>query len=168
MKSEPQKEPDYKDSEKELNEFEWQKELEDLNKSVILNYWEGKWNDRQIGILDELQTKDVVYHGASMEMIGIEEYRQAFQYYLSAFHHTRLKVEELIAERDRVMSRVRLQGYHRGDLEGLPATGKKFSITFCTVFRLHKGKIEEEWEIIDELGLMQQLGMKLIPREKVH
>ena len=168
MKTEHQKAPDKKNSEKELNEFEWQKELEDLNKSVIQRYWDGKWNERRIGILDELQIKEIVYHGTSMKMNGIEEYKQAYKHYLSAFHHTRIEVAELIAEGDRVMSRIRLQGVHQGELESLPATGKKFSINAFTVFRLHKGKIAEEWEIIDEMGLMQQLGMELTPGEAVH
>jgi steroid delta-isomerase-like uncharacterized protein len=168
MKTEHQKEPRKKNPEKDLNEFEWQKELEDLNKSVVQRYWEGKWNERRIGILDDLQSKEVVYHGTSMKMNGIEEYRHSYQRYLNAFHHTRITVEELIAEGDRVMSRVRLQGVHQGELEGLPATGKKFSIIAFTVFRLYKGKIEEEWEMIDELGLMQQLGMELLPGEAVH
>lgn len=168
MKTEHLKDPDYKNSEKELNEFEWQKELEDLNKSVVQKYWEGKWNDRRIEILDELQAKDIIYHGTSMKMSGIEEYRQAYQHYLSAFHHTRITVEELIAEGDRVMSRVRLQGIHQGEFEGLPATGKKINVNAFTIFRFHKGKIAEEWEMIDELGLMQQLGMELTPGEAVH
>ncbi len=154
--------------EKELEELKKQKELEDLNKSVVQRYWEGKWNDRRLEILDELQTKDVVYHGTSMKMNKLEEYKKAYNSYLSAFHDTRIEVEELIAEGDRVMSRIRLYAIHKGELEGILPTGKEVSVCGFTVFRIADGKIAEEWEILDDLGMMQQLGMELTPKEAVH
>ena len=34
------------------------------------------------------------------------------------------------------------------------------------VFRVVDGKIAEEWEMLDELGLMEQLGLQLGPAEE--
>jgi steroid delta-isomerase-like uncharacterized protein len=148
-----------------LEELKAQKELEEQNKSVVQRYWNGKWNERRAEILDELQTQDVVYHGTSEIMKGIEEYRQAYSGYLSAFQDTRIEVEELIAEGDLVMSRAVLHGIHNGELGGIPPTGKEISISAITVFRIVDGKIAEEWEIIDQLGMMMQLGMELQMKE---
>jgi steroid delta-isomerase-like uncharacterized protein len=136
------------------------------NKEVIRRYWNGKWNERRPEVLDELQTADVVYHGTSMTMDGIEEYKQVYQVFLSAFHDTQIEIEELIAEGDKVMSRVSLRGTHGGDLQGMPPTGRTFTVSAFTVFRLVDGKIAEEWEILDELGLMRQLGLELRPIEE--
>lgn len=149
----------------DLEELKAQKELEEQNKSVVQSYWNGKWNERRPEILDELQTQDVVYHGPSEILKGIEEYRQAYSGYLSAFHDTRIEVEELIAEGDLVMSRAVLHGIHNGELGGIPPTGKEFSISAITIFRIVDGKIAEEWEIIDQLGMMTQLGMELQMKE---
>ncbi len=149
-------------------EFEGMKaqaEIEEQNKEIVQRYWDGKWNTRDTGILDELMAPDVVYHGTSMEMNGIEEYKQVYQSFLSAFHDTKLSIDGLIAEGDKVMSRVTLLGVHKGELEGLPPTDKTFTISAFTVFRIVDGKIAEEWEIIDELGMMQQLGMELKPKK---
>ncbi|TET70783.1 MAG: ester cyclase, partial [Candidatus Aminicenantes bacterium] len=55
---------------------------------------------------------------------------------------------------------------HKGELEGIPPTGKALTISLFTVFRLVDGKIAEEWESLDELGLMMQLGMELKPKEE--
>ena len=85
--------------------------------------------------------------------------------YLSAFHDTHITIEELIAEGDKVMSRVSVTVTHKGDLGELPATGNTATATLFTVFRLINGKIAEEWEVMDELGMMQQLGMELKPKE---
>ncbi len=141
-------------------------EVEEQNKEVVKRYWEGKWNERRPEILDELQNQDVVYHGTSMEMNGIEEYKQVYSSFLSAFHDTQVTFEDLIAEGDKVMSRITIRGTHKGELEGMPPTGKTFTSSFFTVFRIVDGKIVEEWEIFDELGMMMQLGMELKPKEE--
>ena len=149
----------------ELEEFKAQAEVEEQNKEIVQRYWDGKWNTRDTGILDELMAPDVVYHGTSMEMNGIEEYKQVYQSFLSAFHDTKLTIDSLIAEGDKVMTRVTCSVVHKGELEGIPPTGKTLTISLFTVFRLVDGKIVEEWEIIDELGMMMQLGMELKPKE---
>ena len=149
----------------ELELFRAQAAAEEQNKDVVKRYWEGKWNDRRPEILDELQTQDVKYHGTSMEMNNLEEYKQVYGMYLSALHDSHITVEELIAEGDKVMSRVSATFIHKGDLGELPATGNTATATLFTVFRLVNGKIAEEWEVMDELGLMQQLGMELKPKE---
>jgi predicted ester cyclase len=40
-----------------------------------------------------------------------------------------------------------------------------FTFNGFTVFRIVDGKIAEEWEIIDMLGMVMQLGMELKPKE---
>lgn len=139
--------------------------VEEHNKQVIQKYWEGKWNERRPEILDECQTPDVLYHGSSMSMTGRDAYKAVYQSYLSALHNTHLEIEELIADGDRVVSRCLLTGVHAGELEGLPPTGKTIETQMFTVFRLVNGKIAEEWEIMDELGFMLQLGMELRLKE---
>ena len=150
----------------ELESMKAQAEVEEQNKEVVKHYWEGKWNERRPEILDELQTQDVVYHGTSMEMNGIEEYKRVYSSFLSAFHDTQVTFEDLIAEGDKVMSRITFSAVHKGELEGIPPTGKTLTISLFTIFRLVDGKIVEEWEIIDELGMMMQLGMELKPKEE--
>jgi steroid delta-isomerase-like uncharacterized protein len=101
-----------------------------------------------------------------MTMNGLEEYKQIYGVYLSALQDTHIEIEELIAEGDKVMSRVSLRGTHGGDLGGMPPTGKTFTVSAFTVFRLENGRIAEEWEILDELGMMHQLGMELKPKDE--
>jgi predicted ester cyclase len=58
-----------------------------------------------------------------------------------------------------------MSGVQKGELEGIPTTGNSFTMSGFTVFRLVDGKIAEEWEDWDWLGLYQQLGMELKPKE---
>ena len=149
----------------ELEEFRAKAALEEQNKEVVRRYWNGKWNERRPEILDELQTSDVVYHGTTMEMNNLEEYKQAYSGFLSILHDTKIIIDEILVDGDKVMTRVTMSGVQKGELEGIPTTGNSFTMSGFTVFRLVDGKIAEEWEDWDWLGLYQQLGMELKPKE---
>ena len=56
----------------ELEKYKAQAKVEEQNIEVVKRYWNGKWNERRPGILGELQTQDILYHGTSMEMNGLE------------------------------------------------------------------------------------------------
>ena len=150
----------------ELEKFRAQAKIEEQNKEIVKRYWNGKWNERRPEILDELLTSDVVNYGTSMKINGLEEYKQVYGMFLSAFHDTHFTIEGIIAEGDKVMTRASMSGVQKGALEGIPPTGKTVNISIFTVFRLVNGKIAEEWEIYDSLGMMQQLGMELKPKEE--
>ncbi len=145
----------------ELAEFKHQKEQERRNKKLVEHYWNGKWNERRTEILDECLSSNVRYHGTSMTINGIEEYKQVYQSYLAAFGKSELEITELIAAGDKVVSRISLSCLHTGELDGIPPGGKEIKLTVFTIFKLQDGKIAEEWEILDELGMMQQLGLEL-------
>ena len=149
----------------ELEKFRGQAKVEEQNKEIVRRYWDGKWNERRPEILDELLTSDVVNYGTSMKINNLEEYKQVYGMFLSAFHDTHFTIEGIIAEGDKVMTRASMSGVQKGALEGIPPTGKTINISIFTVFRLVNGKIAEEWEIYDDLGMMQQLGMELKPKE---
>jgi predicted ester cyclase len=41
---------------------------------------------------------------------------------------------------------------------GTPATGREVEFSVLTISRCRDGKIEEEWELADTVGLLQQVG----------
>ena len=140
-------------------------EILEQNKEVVRRYWDGKWNERRPEILDELHKADLVYHGTVMDMHGAEEYKQVYGMFLSILQDTRITIEDMIAEGDKVMTRATLSAVHMGELDGIPPTGNSVKLSGFTVFRLVDGKIAEEWEAWDWWGLYQQLGMELKPKE---
>ena len=74
-----------------------------------------------------------------------------------------MAVEEMIAEGDKVVSRVSGTGIHTGDLQGISPTENQFSVSGVSTMRVANGKIAEERQVFDLMGLMQQLGA--IPSE---
>jgi predicted ester cyclase len=63
----------------------------------------------------------------------------------------------MIAEGDKVMARLIVEGTQRGDFFGIPPTGKHVTWTAVDIFRFVDGKWVEYWLSTDSLGLLQQL-----------
>jgi predicted ester cyclase len=68
------------------------------------------------------------------------------------------KIEDLIAEEDRVAVRVTAHGRHTGEFIGLAPSGREYTISEMHIFHVRDGKIAEHWRDADMLGLMRQLG----------
>ena len=67
-------------------------------------------------------------------------------------------IEDLIAERDKVVAHWRAQATHQGEYMGIPPTGNRVNFTGISIYRIEGGKIAESWSVSDLLGMMQQLG----------
>ena len=61
------------------------------------------------------------------------------------------------------MARFTLTGTNTGEFMGIPPTDKKVTIWVISIDRIVGGEIVEEWERMDTLGAMQQLGFMPTP-----
>jgi steroid delta-isomerase-like uncharacterized protein len=131
--------------------------MSEENKAIIRRYFEyagqGNWDK-----LGELVADGHVYH-YNPAFSGAEGQQRLGSSFLTAFPDLRITVEAQIAEGDTVVSRLTGQGTHTGDLMGIPPTGKQATIPFISIMRLADGKVTDEWEIVDEAGLLRQLGL---------
>ena len=69
------------------------------------------------------------------------------------------RIEDLVAEGDRVAARISWEGTHNGELLGIPPTGKHVKVTEMQFYRMSNGKIIERWVETDVFGMLQQLGI---------
>jgi len=67
-------------------------------------------------------------------------------------------IEDLIAERDKVVAHWRAQATHRGEYMDIPPTGNRVDFRGISIYRIEGGQIAESWGVSDLLGMMQQLG----------
>ena len=77
---------------------------------------------------------------------------------VTAFPDLKLTIQEQIAEGDKVLTRLSTTGTHKGDFQGIPATGKSFNMEGWTLDRIVEGKIVEHRTIDDVMTMMRQLG----------
>jgi predicted ester cyclase len=134
------------------------------NKASSRRVIEEVFNKGKLEVLDEVADSNVVAHQADGEggndIKGREELKQFVKMYLAAFPDLRFTVEDQIAEGDKVVTRWSSEGTHKGELMGIPPTGKHVAgVTGITIDRYSGGKSVESWGNWDTLGLMQKLGV---------
>jgi steroid delta-isomerase-like uncharacterized protein len=83
-----------------------------------------------------------------------------FRMQRAAFPDMRMEVEDIFANGDRAVARVRYTGTNRGEFMGTPATGKRVDVQLIDMFLFGgDGLVREHWGVIDALAMMQQLGL---------
>jgi predicted ester cyclase len=88
---------------------------------------------------------------------------EAIKAFYQAFPDNTHVIEALVAEGNSVAVRLTQHATHGGDYEGAVATGKKVTIPAIHMMTIADGQIQEWWALEDNLGLMTQIGMRLVP-----
>jgi predicted ester cyclase len=118
---------------------------------------------------EELFTSDYIEHAVVPPGLpsGPEGIRQLVGIVRSAFPDFSYTIEEEIAEGDMRVSRLTARGTHLGNLMTgagpVPPTGKRVEWSEMHMGSFKDGKLVEHWAVIDNLGLMQQLGLVPAP-----
>jgi non-heme chloroperoxidase len=132
------------------------------NKATFRRYVEEVWKDEMLEIADEVFAEKYLSHqpdGTTLER-GPEDVKKFVKEYRSAFSDIEDLVEDMIGEADRVVTRWTLRVTHTGEFRGIPATGKRITITGIGIFRFsEEGKVVESWDSLDQLGMLRQLGV---------
>ncbi len=116
------------------------------NKAFIRSYFEAiSGTDKAAAVVNRYVTD--------------EELKHHIAFYEAAFPNYQLLAEDMIAEGDKVVVRSTFHGTHKGDLMGIPPTGKEVTMPVMLIYRIADNKIVEHWMQADALGLMQQLGV---------
>ncbi len=144
----------------------------DINRRIV----EEGFNRGDSSVLDHLIARDCVDHslentprlsgglpntgkssgGYSKGLEGVKQFFDDFRHAFPDLHYT---IEDEIEEGDKVVTRARWEGTHRGDFMGIPATGKRVSVDGVDITRFSNGKAVEHWGYQDTPALMQQLGV---------
>ncbi len=143
-----------------------QTEVEEQNKSLVKSMFEalGKGD---FEAYKEIVAPEYIWYmpSNSTKPMSREETIEFEKMVRIAFPDISYSIEELIAVEDRVISRLILRSTHEGEFQGIPATGNKIEVSSILMIRIQNGKIVEFKEELDQLGMMQQLGMELKPKE---
>jgi predicted ester cyclase len=89
---------------------------------------------------------------------GREAIRAYIAAYLDGFPDLHVSIDQLLAVGDKVVGLLTFTGTHNGDLFGVAPTGRAISVRQIAIYRLEGGQVVDEWEISDQLALMQQIG----------
>ena len=117
-------------------------------------------NNAKMDVADELFSPNFVNHspeqGVTADLGGLKQYISMMHAAFSDFSAT---IEDMIAENDKVVVRMRVRGVHTGDFMGISPTQKEIDTTTISIVRIDNGKIVERWNVTDRLEIARQLGI---------
>lgn len=130
------------------------------NKRLICRLME-EVDKGNIDVVDHYYASDYIDHSPSplrQVLPGLEGVKNAFKLLYAAFPDTAHKIDDLIAEGDKVVVRISGTATHTGELFGVQPTGRKVELSSIVIFRVVDGKIVERWVAQQGPGVLQQIG----------
>ena len=97
--------------------------------------------------------------GLPFEVVGPAGIKKLAEALLPGIPDLRLPIEDMVAEGDKVLVRLRVRGTHGGELMGIPATGRPIDIAVLDLFMIRDAQLVEHWALLDNLGLLRQIGV---------
>ena len=128
--------------------------------------WVDVFNERDDAAEADVRAQDFVAHApASLEPAPLDSaaWPRFLAGFVEGFPDLRLTVVDTVGEGDLVAQRIHFEGTHTGEFQGLPATQRKVTFDGLELNRFVDGRVVEHWFELDALGLLQQLGLVVVP-----
>jgi predicted ester cyclase len=131
------------------------------NKQIVEEFISALFSNGDLTAVDRHLAPGLVSHDPPLWGVpeGPEGWRTAAEVIRCAFPDWRSDIQHMIAEDDLVAEHFVAHGTHRGSVMGETPTGQHVMMPGINIFRITNGKIVERWGQLDQLGLLQQLGL---------
>jgi len=148
----------------ELEKYKAQASVEEQNKALAMRSLDATQKG-DVAALREIYSPGYIGHfrGGTLTLDGLVENTKQT---MAMFSDIVFIYEDVVAKGDKVIVRYIAKGTHTGEFAGMSATGKKIEITGISVSRVENGKIVEDWDNSDTLGIFEQVGFELKPKEE--
>jgi steroid delta-isomerase-like uncharacterized protein len=141
-------------------------EQEEQKKQVVRQFFDAfnGHDTERMAQLVSTATTTYSFHVAGLHTTDWNGRKQFVVDVIKAFPDIDHHILDIVAEGDKVAIRVNITGTHKGEFQGIRATGKKVSVDGTDFLTIIDGKIVEEWLNSDMMGLLQQIGGISTPR----
>jgi steroid delta-isomerase-like uncharacterized protein len=138
----------------------------ETNKTLVKRFLSECWDWSQSGepnfaLVDELMTPDVLWYDDPFfpeGRRGTEAVKRVIASVCSLVPDLWLRIEDIVAEGDKVAVRWTIGGTQKGEWEeGIPPTGKQIKWTGIEIYRIMNGRITEERTLEDGLTYLYQM-----------
>ena len=129
------------------------------NKKLVQAFCDRLWNEGDLSVMNNLLSHDLSFRGAlGLTKKGHAEFIDYMKFVKSAFPDFHTTISEMVAENNKVMAHFIYRGTHRGELFGIPPSGKKVEYSSIVIFDIEDHKISRVFALGDMWGLMKQIA----------
>ena len=116
-------------------------------------------NKHDLSLIDEVVSDDYRLGEFGMELKGPEALKQAFTIGFAGFHDLNYRIDDLVAQGDKVAVHYTRTGTHSREYHGFAPKNKWTEVSGAFFYRLAGGKIVEALGYSDRLALFQRMGV---------
>ncbi|MFB6173725.1 MAG: ester cyclase [Halobacteriales archaeon] len=130
------------------------------NETRLREYTERVWNDGDVEAIEEFVADDYAMHDPAFFQFppGPAGLAQAVRIWHHAFPDAAFRIEDVVADGDRVAARWTATGTHEGELMGIEPTGAEVAFSGFELDLMAEGVLRETWTVYDALGVLRQIG----------
>lgn len=134
--------------------------VQEANKQLCREYFSA-FLRRDIAWMDRHIAPGFVRHdpGLPFEVRGPAGVAALHDALMPAFPDMQLPLLDFVAEGDKVLVRLKVQATHTGPFGDLAPTGRRIDIDVLDLFQFRNGRLVEHWALLDNLGMLKQLGV---------
>jgi predicted ester cyclase len=125
------------------------------NKATVNRLYEEFFNHGRKELIREFISPTYTNHTHGGQ--GPEAFERSANAIRSAVEGLHFKVEDIVAEADRIAVRLTVTGKQVGPLFGTPSTGEQFERRILTIYRLEEGLITDSWLGVDPASARRAL-----------
>lgn len=132
----------------------------DANKALTRRYFEEVINQKNASLVDSIFDRDYHFHGLEdgSEAKGSDNMKNFLPAFFKAFPDIHYTVNDIIAEKDKVVVITQANGTQKDEIFGIkPTNGKLANLSEIFIFRIHNNKIVEGWRQVDFYNLFKRL-----------
>jgi len=132
----------------------------EANIAAQVKFGEAVVSGKLEGLRDVVDAKALDHDPGPGQGLGPEGFIHYFGELRKGFPDLNIAAEKLVADDDSVALAYTITGTHQGEFMGLAPTGRKITARGVQIARFENGKLVERWGSSDQLGILQQLGVK--------
>jgi steroid delta-isomerase-like uncharacterized protein len=135
------------------------------NASLVISEYEQKWvdglNSGNIAVADEVFLPDCIIHinGNPQRDLSLDNFKQMAEGLRVAFPDLHFTINDQFCSGEKVSTRWTAKGTNTGPIGEMPATGRAVELEGLIIDYVVNGRVAKRWELWDQMGMMQQLGV---------
>ena len=135
------------------------------SRSILHRIFDKAFNQGNLALVDELVAPDAISHHLSWGMppnrMGLKQLIAMFR---TSFPDLQCTVDDEINQGDKIAAHWTMRGTHKRPFLGNPSTSKTIVVQGLIYARVENGQVTESWIMVDQMGMLQQLGLVPPPR----
>lgn len=126
-----------------------------------LDLWAEGWSSHNMATVASVFTDDCIYEDVALGVVnhGKNELKAFGDGFIAGAPDVKVEVTSRFSAGDMAAAEWEMSGTHNGDLPGMPATGKPFSLRGVSVFEMRGDSISRCSDYWDLATFKRQLGL---------